>query len=151
MNPTSTRAKVKALKIKMQNLELEIQSLIQGAEFEPGTIDAVYQDITNFTDEIRDISKQLLALKTKKNESMSLLNVYENMKEGFQGDNDGDIDGNGAGFRGGELELSKYPPIKTGWDEIYSNFENEFGSIYQTNPSALKLWFKKNYNPPTKK
>lgn len=80
MNPTSTRQKIKDLKTKMNNLELEVRSLIQGAEFEPGTIDAVHQDISNFTDEIRDINKQLLNLKNKpKNEALSLMNVYESM------------------------------------------------------------------------
>lgn len=83
MNPTSTRQKIKDLKTKMNNLELEVRSLISRAEFEPGTIDAIHQDISNFTDEIRDINKQLLSLKSKeKNESLSLMNVYESMIEG---------------------------------------------------------------------
>lgn len=72
--------KIRDLKTKLENLKLEIQSLVSNSEYEPSTIDAVYQDISNFTDEIRDINKQLLSLKNKpKNEALSLMNVYENM------------------------------------------------------------------------
>ena len=137
MNPTSTRSKIKALKIKMQNLELEIQSLISGAEFEPGTIDAVYQDITNFTDEIRDISKQLLALKSKKNESMSLVDVYEGMKnEGFYG----------TKYGGGDNNSKHYS-----WDDVVERFEELVVPIQKTNPTAFITWLKNNYNPPIRK
>lgn len=107
----SKRTKIRDLKTKMANLELEIRSLVQSSEFEPGTIDAVYQDISNFTDEIRDISKQLLSIKSKKPQSneTSLVGIYESLIK----ENNPNIEEKIKGKTGNEwLELIKSIPIE---------------------------------------
>lgn len=74
---------LRALKIKLANLQLEIQSLITKGEREPGLIDAITADISEFTEQVTKITKELVAAKSKKvqKESISLSEIYENLKK----------------------------------------------------------------------
>lgn len=74
---------LRALKIKLANLQLEIQSLITKGEREPGLIDAITADISEFTEQVTKITKELVAAKNKKvqKESISLSEIYENLKK----------------------------------------------------------------------
>lgn len=74
---------LRALKIKLANLQLEIQSLITKGEREPDLIDAITDDISEFTEQVTKITKELVAAKNKKvqKESISLSEIYENLKK----------------------------------------------------------------------
>lgn len=74
---------LRALKIKLANLQLEIQSLITKGEREPGLIDAITADISEFTEQVTKITKELVAAKNKKvqKENISLSEIYENLKK----------------------------------------------------------------------
>jgi len=78
MKPTELRR----LKVKLANLQTEIQYLIDKGENEPGLIDAIASDIADFTDEVTKIRKEIASLKDKKsqNESISLVKIYEEIK-----------------------------------------------------------------------
>ncbi len=78
MKPTELRR----LKVKLANLQTEIQYLIDKGENEPGLIDAIASDIADFTDEVTKIRKEIASIKEKKNvkESISLVKIYEEIK-----------------------------------------------------------------------
>lgn len=78
-----TTNKLKALKIKLANLQLEIQALIDKGEKEPGLIDAISADISDFTEEVTKIRKEISDIKSKKQqkESVSLVGLYENIQK----------------------------------------------------------------------
>ena len=59
--------KLRALKIKLANLQLEIQSLIEKSERDPSLIDAITSDISEFTSEVTRMTKEL-----------SNINIYSN-------------------------------------------------------------------------
>jgi hypothetical protein len=77
-----TTNKLKALKIKLANLQLEIQALIEKGEKEPGIIDAISADISEFTEEVTKIRKEISDIKSKKQqkESVSLMELYKEIK-----------------------------------------------------------------------
>jgi hypothetical protein len=77
-----TTNKLKALKIKLANLQLEIQALIDKGEREPGLIDAVAADIADFTEEVTKIRKEISDIKSRKQqkESLSLMELYKEIK-----------------------------------------------------------------------
>lgn len=70
---------LRRLKIKLANLQVEIQRLLDKGEREPGLIDAIASDIAAFTDEVTKISQEIETLKSK-NESISLFNLYNEIK-----------------------------------------------------------------------
>lgn len=70
---------LRRLKVKLANLQIEIQRLIDKGENEPGLIDAIASDISGFTDEVTKISQEIENLKTKK-ESISLTKMYNEIK-----------------------------------------------------------------------
>lgn len=74
--------KLRALKIKLANLQLEIQSLIEKSERDPSLIEAITSDISEFTESVTNITRQLSNLKKKKvqKESISLTNLYEEVQ-----------------------------------------------------------------------
>lgn len=75
--------KLRDLKIKLANLQLEIQYLIDKGENEPGLIDAIAADISEFTDEVTKIRKEIASIKNKKiqKESISLVKIYEEIQK----------------------------------------------------------------------
>jgi hypothetical protein len=74
---------LRRLKIKLANLQTEIQYLIDKGENEPGLIDAIASDIADFTDEVTKIRKEIAGIKDKKiqKESISLVKIYEEIKK----------------------------------------------------------------------
>lgn len=71
--------KIKDLKIKIANLELEIRSLLDAGKSEPGIIDAIAADISDFTDEIMKVKKELKSMGVKIDESIKLVDLYEDL------------------------------------------------------------------------
>ena len=71
---------LRRLKIKLANLQVEIQRLIDKGEREPGLIDAIASDIDNFTDEVIKISQEIDKI-SPKNESFSLMEIYNEIKK----------------------------------------------------------------------
>jgi hypothetical protein len=82
MKENPTQRKIKDLKIKLANLELEVRSLLDAGKSEPGIIDAISSDISDFTDAVTDIKKKLKGLGVKVDESTKLADLYEEVKEG---------------------------------------------------------------------
>jgi hypothetical protein len=80
MNKNPNLRKIKDLKIKFANLELEIRSLLDAGKSEPGIIDAVASDISDFTDEIMKVKKELKGLGVKVDET-KLTELYQEVKE----------------------------------------------------------------------
>lgn len=78
-----SRNNLKALKIKLANLQLDIQSLINKGEREPGLIDAITADINAFTKEVNKISDEIDKIKAKKktDEGISLTEMYKEIKK----------------------------------------------------------------------
>lgn len=74
---------LRRLKVKLANLQTEIQYLIDKGENEPGLIDAIASDIADFTDEVTKIRKEIAGIKDKKiqKESISLVKIYEEIKK----------------------------------------------------------------------
>ncbi len=71
------------LKVKLANLQSEIQYLIDKCESEPKLIDAISSDIADFTDEITKFRKEIDSIKDKKQqkESMQLMELYKTIKK----------------------------------------------------------------------
>ena len=77
----NTKNKLRALKIKLANLQIEIQALIDKGEREPGMIDAIAADISDFTDEVTKIRKQLDVFKDKTSKTESIFEIYNKIKD----------------------------------------------------------------------
>ena len=77
----NTKNKLRALKIKLANLQIEIQALIDKSEREPGMIDAIAADISDFTDEVVKMKKQLGDLKNKSPKTESVFELYNKIKD----------------------------------------------------------------------
>jgi len=81
----NTRKKLKALKIKLANLQLEIEDLMSKGMDEPGVIDAIIADISDMTEEMMNAKKQLIALKKRKKDKESttegLFELYNKIKD----------------------------------------------------------------------
>ena len=81
----NTRKKLKALKIKLANLQLEIEDLMSKGIDEPGVIDAIIADISDMTEEMMNAKKQLVALKKHKKDKESttegLFELYNKIKD----------------------------------------------------------------------
>jgi hypothetical protein len=75
----NNRQKLRDLKTKVANLELEIRALIHKAEADPGIIDAVAADISDFTDEIINTKRELEQMNERK-KSISLSTIYNEIK-----------------------------------------------------------------------
>lgn len=75
----NNRQKLRDLKTKVANLELEIRALIQKAEADPGIIDAIAADISDFTDEIINTKRELEQMNERK-KSISLSTIYNEIK-----------------------------------------------------------------------
>ena len=75
-------SELRRLKTKLANLHSEIQYLIDKSEKEPGLIDAIAEDISDFTDEVTKIRKQIDSIKEKniQKESISLTQIYNEIK-----------------------------------------------------------------------
>ena len=72
---------LRTLKVKVANLQVEIQALISKAESNPGLIDAIAADIADFTDEITKIRKELADLDTTPPDApISLSEIYKEIK-----------------------------------------------------------------------
>jgi len=73
---------LRRLKVKLANLQSEIQYLIGKSEGEPGLIDAISSDIADFTDEVTKITKEIDLIKEKKQqkESLKLTELYKEVK-----------------------------------------------------------------------
>lgn len=74
-----SKRKLRDLKTKVSNLELEIRSLVHKAEADPSVIDAIAADISNFTEEIVATKKELEKLNERK-KSTSLTSIYNEIK-----------------------------------------------------------------------
>jgi hypothetical protein len=72
--------KIKDLKIKLANLELEVRSLLDAGKSESGIIDAIAADISDFTDEVMKVKKELRNMGVKIDESIKLNELYKNIK-----------------------------------------------------------------------
>jgi hypothetical protein len=77
----NTKNKLHVLKIKLANLQIEIQALIDKGEREPGMIDAIVADISGFTDEVTKIRKQLDVFKDKTSKTESIFEIYNKIKD----------------------------------------------------------------------
>ena len=74
----NTKKKLRALKVKLANLQLEIEDLMSKGMDEPGVIDAIIADISDMTDEMVAAKKQLVDLKKKKeNKESTTENLFE--------------------------------------------------------------------------
>ena len=74
----NTKKKLRALKVKLANLQLEIEDLMSKGMDEPGVIDAIIADISDMTDEMVVAKKQLVDLKKKKeNKESTTENLFE--------------------------------------------------------------------------
>jgi hypothetical protein len=80
----NARKKLKALKIKLANLQLEIEDLMSKGMDEPGVIDAIIADITDMTEEMVSAKKQLIDFKKNKKDKKSttegLFELYDKIK-----------------------------------------------------------------------
>ena len=76
-----SKHKLRKLKIKLANLQIEIQSLIEKGDKKPELIDAIADDISGFTDEVTKICREIENVKSKQNESISLMELYKNIKK----------------------------------------------------------------------
>lgn len=63
MSRNTVKQKLKDLRTKLSNLDIEIRALLSKGEMEPDMIDAVTADIDNFTSEISTTRKEINALK----------------------------------------------------------------------------------------
>lgn len=79
----SNKNPLRPLKVKLANLQVEIQALLDKSDQEPGVVDAIASDIADFTDEITKIRKQISDLndRKKQNESISLSEIYKEIKK----------------------------------------------------------------------
>ena len=78
----NTKKKLRALKVKLANLQLEIEDLMSKGMDEPGVIDAIIADISDMTDEMVAAKKQLVDLKKKKeNKESTTENLFELYKK----------------------------------------------------------------------
>lgn len=81
----NTKKKLRALKVKLANLQLEIEDLMSKGIDEPGVIDAIIADISDMTDEMVAAKKQLVDLKKKKENkestTESLFELYNKIKD----------------------------------------------------------------------
>jgi uncharacterized coiled-coil DUF342 family protein len=79
MKPTELRR----LKIKLANLQSEIQYLIDKSENDSSLIDAISSDIAEFTDEVTKFRKEIDSIKEKKlqKESLKLTELYKAIKK----------------------------------------------------------------------
>lgn len=75
----NNRLKLKDLKTKVANLELEIRALVQKAEADPSILDAIIADISYFTDEIVKIKQELEQINERK-KATSLVSIYKEIK-----------------------------------------------------------------------
>ncbi len=78
MNKATTKQKLKDMRTKLANLDIEIRALISKGEMEPGLIDAIAADIDGFTQEIVKIKAEIAKLNAKGiDESTSLVNLFK--------------------------------------------------------------------------
>lgn len=85
MNKNAAKQKLKDLRTKLANLDIEVRSLISKAEMEPGMLDAVIADIDGFTQDIVHVKNEISKLNSKGlDESVSLMGLF---KEGAKEDN----------------------------------------------------------------
>lgn len=81
----NTKKKLRALKVKLANLQLEIEDLMSKGMDEPGVIDAIIADISDMTDEMVAAKKQLVDFKKKKEDkestTESLFELYNKIKD----------------------------------------------------------------------
>lgn len=79
----NNRKKLKALKIKLANLQLEIEDLMSRNIDEPGMIDAIIADISEMTNEMVTAKKQLedFKKKNKKSTNESIFELYNKIKD----------------------------------------------------------------------
>ncbi len=84
MNRNSAKQKLKDLRTKLANLDIEVRSLISKAEMEPGMLDAVIADIDGFTQDIVHVKNEISKLNAKGlDESVSLMGLFkEGAKDG---------------------------------------------------------------------
>lgn len=84
MNKNTAKQKLKDLRTKLANLDIEIRALISKGEMEPGLIDAIAADIDGFTQEIVKIKSEIAKVNAQGiDESISLVNLFkEGAKEG---------------------------------------------------------------------
>ena len=75
----NNRQKLRDLKTKVKNLELEIRALVHKAEADPGIIDAISADISDFTAEIVSTKRELEQISERK-KSISLSTMYNEIK-----------------------------------------------------------------------
>jgi hypothetical protein len=75
----NNRQKLRDLKTKVKNLELEIRALVHKAESDPGIIDAISADISDFTAEIVSTKRELEQMSERK-KSISLSTMYNEIK-----------------------------------------------------------------------
>ena len=74
----NTKKKLRDIKVKLANLQLEIEDLMSKGIDEPGVIDAIIADISDMTDEMVAAKKQLVDLKKKKeNKESTTENLFE--------------------------------------------------------------------------
>jgi hypothetical protein len=78
MNRNSAKQKLKDLRTKLANLDIEIRALISKGEMEPGLIDAIASDIDGFTQEIVKIKAEISKVNSQGiDESLSLVNLFK--------------------------------------------------------------------------
>lgn len=81
----NAKKKLRALKIKLANLQLEIEDLISKGLDEPGMVDAIISDITEMTEEMVTAKKQLVDLKNKRKDkestTESIFELYNKIKD----------------------------------------------------------------------
>ena len=81
----NAKKKLRALKIKLANLQLEIEDLISKGLDEPGMIDAIIADIAEMTEEMVAAKKQLVDLKNKRKDkestTESIFELYNKIKD----------------------------------------------------------------------
>lgn len=78
MNKNTAKQKLKDLRTKLANLDIEIRALISKGEMEPGLIDAVVSDIDSFTQEIVKIKGEIAKINAKGlDESLNLLSLFK--------------------------------------------------------------------------
>ena len=84
MNRNTSKQKLKDLRTKLANLDIEVRALISKGEMEPGLIDAIAADIDGFTQEIVKIKGEIAKINAKGiDESISLVNLFkEGAKDG---------------------------------------------------------------------
>ena len=75
----NNRQKLRDLKTKVKNLELEIRALVHKAEADPGIIDAISAYISDFTAEIVSTKRELEQMSERK-KSISLSTMYNEIK-----------------------------------------------------------------------